>query len=63
MNPVEALWSVLKYGRLCNYTPHAAAELDEAARRHLEEIQMTPELLQAFWDHCELPRNEVALAS
>lgn len=62
-NPVEGLWSWLKYGRLANHTPDSAADLDGTAQEHLREIRGRPDLLQAFFDHCELPLHEVTLAS
>jgi len=30
LNPVEPLWSWLKYSRLCNFAPHDATELHRA---------------------------------
>jgi hypothetical protein len=54
-NPVEYLWSWLKYGQLPNFAPADVAVLDEAVRGHLAAAQQNPQLLRAFWDHCELP--------
>jgi transposase len=54
-NPVEYLWSWLKYGQLPNFAAADAAMLDEAVRGRLSIAQASPHLLQGFWDHCELP--------
>lgn len=54
-NPVEYLWSWLKYGQLPNFAATDAAQLDEAVTSRLTAAQGTPELLQGFWEHCELP--------
>src|SRR5262245_43510796 len=54
-NPVEYLWAWLKDGQLPNFAAVDAAMLDEAVRSRLAIAQRNPQLLQAFWDHCELP--------
>lgn len=61
-NPVEYLWSWLKYGQLPNFAAPDALALDEAVRGRLSHAQTQPSLLQGFWDHCELP-NEQLLAT
>jgi len=58
-NPVEYLWSWLKYGKLCNYAPSDAAALDIVLRENLESVCLRPLLLQGFWDHCELPNYQL----
>ena len=54
-NPVEYLWSWLKYGRIPNFAPADAEELETVVRGHLKAAQGNPQLLRGFWDHCELP--------
>jgi transposase len=54
-NPVEYLWSWLKYGKICNFAATDAASLDVVVRDHLDNACTRPALLQGFWDHCELP--------
>ena len=54
-NPVEYLWSWLKYGQLPNFAATDAQTLDEAVRARMALAEKNPQLLRAFWDHCELP--------
>lgn len=54
-NPVEYLWSWLKYGQLPNFAAADARALEEAVRGRLTLAQSNPQLLRGFWDHCELP--------
>jgi putative transposase len=54
LNPVESLWSQLKYAGLANYAPWDVWELDGVAREHLGRIGGNRQLLRAFWDHAEL---------
>jgi putative transposase len=54
-NPVEYLWSWLKYGQVPNFAPADARALEEVVRGHLRTAQKDPQLLRGFWDHCELP--------
>lgn len=53
--PVEFLWRWLKYGRLCNFTPHDARHLNEAIIQELEAIQDNQVLLSSFVHQSELP--------
>jgi transposase len=54
-NPVEAVWSWLKYGNLANYTPENIDELDNTIVERLIELKFNPELLRALWDRSKLP--------
>lgn len=54
-NPVEYLWSWLKYGRIPNFAASDAAALDGVVTGHLKAAQSDRQLLQGFWDHCQLP--------
>lgn len=54
LNPVEQLWSWLKYGRLCNYAPETLDGLQQAAHRVLRSAQRSPDRLQSLWKACDL---------
>lgn len=53
--PVEPLWNWLKYGRLCNFAPHDAQDLNNAVIRELDGLQENQELLLHFWFLSALP--------
>ena len=55
LNPVEALWSWLKYGRLANFAPHDAQELDARVRAELRLIQHSQPKLRNLFHASELP--------
>ena len=39
LNPVEFIWSYLKYGRLANFVPKHLGQLDKTLQAHLERNQ------------------------
>jgi transposase len=53
--PVEFLWRWLKYGRLCNFTPQDANDLNDARVRELEAIWDNQGLLTSFFHQSDLP--------
>jgi transposase len=53
--PVEFLWRWLKYGRLCNFTPKDAKDLNEAVVRELEAVWDNQGLLTSFFHQSDLP--------
>jgi transposase len=55
INPVEQVWSWLKYSRLCNNAPCDAAELNRAVRRELGRIVNDQTLLLNMWHGSDLP--------
>lgn len=55
LNPVEILWSYLKYSKLANHGARDVAELDERVTQHLLFAQSNPRLLASFWHWCQLP--------
>lgn len=55
LNPVEAVWSWLKYGRLANFVPDDINELDDWVVEYLIPLKCDPDLLRAIWDGSELP--------
>ena len=54
-NPVEGVWSWLKYGELANFAPLDLEQLDEEIIDRLIELKFDPGLLKALWDRSELP--------
>lgn len=55
LNPVEYLWTHLKYGKLANYAPTNVPELNTRLRRHLREAKKSRTRLQTFYDSSPLP--------
>jgi transposase len=55
LNPVEVVWSWLKYGRLANYVPDGMADLDNEILDRLIELKCDPDLLRKLWDGSDLP--------
>jgi putative transposase len=55
LNPVEFIWSYLKYGRLANFVPQHVQHLDQVVQAHLSEVRHTPGLLKSLWLGSELP--------
>jgi transposase len=53
--PVEFVWRWLKYGRLCNFTPQDANDLNEAVVRELDAIWDNQGLLTSFFHQSDLP--------
>jgi transposase len=53
--PVEFVWRGLKYGRLCNFTPQGAEDLNEAVVRELDAIWDNQGLLTSFFYQSDLP--------
>lgn len=55
LNPIEPLWSWLKYSRLCNAAPANATELDGNVKRELRPIGDDQEFLRSMWQGSDLP--------
>ena len=55
LNPVEFLWSWLKYSRLNNFAPRDAVELDERIVAELTAIRGDQMLLESFIHASDLP--------
>ncbi len=55
LNPVEFLWSWLKYSQLNNFAPRDAVELDERVIAELTAIRGDQMLLQSFIRASDLP--------
>jgi len=54
LNPVDNVWSYIKYDRLPNYTPRDLSELRERITAELSRLQKRPDLLKAFFEHTGL---------
>ena len=55
LNPVEAVWSWLKYGQLANDVPDGIPELDDEVVDRLVELKFDPGLLRVLWERSDLP--------
>ena len=55
LNPVEAVWSWLKWGRLANFVPDDLTALGDWVVEYLVELKHDPELLRALWGRSDLP--------
>ena len=55
LNPVEFLWSWLKYSRLNNFAPHDALELNKRVVTELAAIHTDQRLLESFIHAAGLP--------
>ena len=49
LNPVEYLWSHLKWCELCNFGPKDARELDRAIDPVIRKTMRSPALMLGFW--------------
>ena len=58
LNPVEWVWSWLKYGQLANFVPDDVAELDDKIIDRLMHLRCNPKLLRSLWDGSNLPFPE-----
>ena len=55
LNPVEAVWSWLKYGELANFVPDDTEVLDQEILGRLIRLKFDPNLMQSLWKRSELP--------
>lgn len=58
LNPVEAVWSWLKYGELANFAPEDTDQLDDEIIERLIGLKFDPDMLRALWERSELPFPE-----
>lgn len=61
LNPIEQLWSWLKYGRLCNFAPENLPKLHQAIHRELRSAQRDQRRIQSIWKACELAPSRTLL--
>jgi transposase len=62
LNPVESLWSWLKWERLSNFAPHDALELNERVVAELTSVREEQEFLQNLFHASELPLPRALLS-
>ncbi len=55
LNPVEAVWGWLKYGRLANFVPDDVHDLEDWVIEYLVPLKCDPDLLRLLWYGSELP--------
>lgn len=63
LNPVEQIWTFLKWSRLCNFAPADVHELEEKVFQELHAARLDQKRLRSFFDASELPFPTRALAS
>lgn len=63
LNPVEWLWSHVKWGALCNAAPEDQYELARMVLPLLTRLARNPETLQSFWRGAKLHKPRARLVS
>jgi putative transposase len=63
LNPVEQIWSYLKWGQLSNFAPQNVVHLEKQAFTTLHRIRYDQKRLRSFWNGSELPWPTRAIAS
>jgi transposase len=63
LNPVEMLWSHLKYGLMANFVPRHVDHLDRVVQQHLAELAAAPAKIKALWNGSQLPFLDRNLAA
>lgn len=61
LNPVEQIFTWLKFGTLSNYAPSDAAELNRRMTKELRRLQTDEPLLRHLWNASELPLPNVRI--
>jgi transposase len=59
LNPVDYVWSYVKYSRLGNYCPNDSIELRETVARELTRLKRCPRLLRSFFSGTGLTLNSL----
>jgi transposase len=62
LNPVEQVWTWLKYSRLCNFAPQNALHLNEVVIRELDAIREDQERLRNLFHASDLPLPRTLLS-
>jgi transposase len=62
LNPIEQVWTWLKYGRLSNFAPEDAHALDEVVLRELDAIREDQDRLRNFFHASDLPLPRTLLS-
>jgi hypothetical protein len=58
LNPVDYVWSYVKYGRLANYCPLTLTELRQRITEELVLVAAQPTLLRALFSRAGLPLDD-----
>jgi transposase len=59
LNPVDNVWSYVKYNRLANYSPRNLDELRERITAEFYRLQNRPDLLRSFFKHTGLSLDPI----
>src|SRR5260370_21627268 len=59
LNPVDNVWSYVKYNRLPNYTPRNLDELRERITADFSRLRKRPDLLKSFFKHTGLSLDPI----
>ena len=62
LNPVESLWSWLKWGRLSNFGPRDAAEIDARVIVELARVRTDQAFLRKLFHASDLPLPRALLS-
>jgi len=63
LNPVEQIWTFLKWTKLCNFSPADVDALEKKVFEELHAARFDKDRLRSFFDASELPFPTRALAS
>jgi transposase len=63
LNPVEMLWSHVKYGQMANFVPRHVKHLDQVVQQHLDRAARDPTLIRSLWAGSKLPFPDTNLAT
>ncbi len=63
LNPVEMIWSYLKYGLMANFVPRDVQEVDKVVQGHLWQLSRNPQLIRSLWTGSRLPLVNKNLAT
>lgn len=59
LNPVDNVWSYVKYNRLPNYAARNLYDLRQRITRELCRLQKRPDLLRSFFKHTGLSLDPI----
>jgi len=55
LNPVEMIWSHLKYGLMANFVPQDVRHVDRVLVGHMTRLRDQPGLIRSLWKGSKLP--------
>jgi putative transposase len=55
LNPVEQIWTQVKWNRLCNLAAESSSHLEQLVFQELAPLRNDRDRLRSFWDASELP--------